>query len=78
MNWWLVAGLLIAAYAVVALVVYTRKLFPDNIMFYGPIMAIKSPKTTFPEGRLTTRNYSDCKGHFWRLHLLCRLSNLNR
>jgi len=47
MNWWVVVALLIALYAVVALAIYTRKLFPDNIMFYGPIMAIKSPKTTF-------------------------------
>jgi membrane-associated protease RseP (regulator of RpoE activity) len=47
MNWWLVVALLIAVYAVVAFIVYTKKLFPDNIMFYGPIMAIKSPKTAF-------------------------------
>jgi membrane-associated protease RseP (regulator of RpoE activity) len=47
MNWWLVLAFLVAAYAVVALVIYTRKLFSDHITFYGPIMAIKSPKTAF-------------------------------
>ena len=47
MNWWLVVALLIAIYAAVALVVYTKKLFSDYITFYGPIMAIKSQKTAF-------------------------------
>ena len=47
MNWWLVVALLIAVYAVVALTIYTKKLFSDNIIFYGPIMAIKSQKTAF-------------------------------
>ncbi|HVP94163.1 MAG TPA: site-2 protease family protein [Methanoregulaceae archaeon] len=47
MNWWLVVAFLIAVYAVVALIIYTKKLFTDHITFYGPIMAIKSQKTAF-------------------------------
>ena len=58
MNWWLVAGVLIAIYAAVALTVYTRKLFSEYITFYGPIMAIKSQKTAF------FRSLFGCFGHF--------------
>jgi membrane-associated protease RseP (regulator of RpoE activity) len=47
MNWLLILILVIAIYAAVALVIYTKKLFPDHITFYGPIMAIKSSKTAF-------------------------------
>jgi membrane-associated protease RseP (regulator of RpoE activity) len=47
MNWLLILVLLIAIYAAVALTIYTRKIFPDHITFYGPIMAIKSSKTAF-------------------------------
>ena len=47
MNWLLILVLLIAIYAAVALIIYTKKLFPDHITFYGPIMAIKSSKTAF-------------------------------
>ena len=47
MNWLLILVLLIAIYAAVALIIYTKKLFADNITFYGPIMAIKSSKTAF-------------------------------
>jgi membrane-associated protease RseP (regulator of RpoE activity) len=47
MNGLLILVLLIAIYAAVALTIYTKKLFPDHVTFYGPIMAIKSSKTAF-------------------------------
>jgi len=47
MNWLLILVLVIAIYAAVALTIYTKKLFPDHVAFYGPIMAIKSNKTAF-------------------------------
>ncbi len=47
MNWLLVFIFLIAVYAAVALVVYRKKLFPDHVTFYGPIMAVKTSKTAF-------------------------------
>ncbi len=55
MDWLLVGVILIAAYAVVALYIWRKKLFADRITFYGPIMAIKSTKVAFFDslGRLS-------------------------
>ncbi len=47
MDWLLVLLLLIAAYAVVAVVIRQRGIYADHIVFYGPIMAIKSMKVSF-------------------------------
>lgn len=47
MDWLLVLMLLVAVYAVGALVVRQKGLFSDHIVFYGPIMAIKSMKVGF-------------------------------
>jgi membrane-associated protease RseP (regulator of RpoE activity) len=42
MNWVFFVLLLVTIYAVVAFYIHSRKLFPDHVMFYGPIMAIKT------------------------------------
>ncbi|NYT17942.1 MAG: PDZ domain-containing protein, partial [Methanomicrobiales archaeon] len=47
MDWLLVLLLFIAVYAVIAAVIRQRGLYADHIVFYGPIMAIKSMKVGF-------------------------------
>ncbi|MDD1676725.1 MAG: site-2 protease family protein [Methanomicrobiales archaeon] len=42
MDWRVIVLLLIACYALIAAYLYTRKVAPDTISFYGPILAIKS------------------------------------
>jgi len=47
MSWLQVLLLLILAYALVAIYIRDRGLFPDRIMFFGPIMAIKTERVGF-------------------------------
>jgi len=44
MNWLLVLLILIAAYGVLAAVIWKKQIWADHIVFFGPIMAIKSMK----------------------------------
>jgi membrane-associated protease RseP (regulator of RpoE activity) len=47
MDWLLPIVILVTLYALVAYYVYTYKLWPDHITFYGPFMAIKTEKVGF-------------------------------
>jgi hypothetical protein len=47
MDWLLIIILLIAIYGVIAWYIHRKNLFPDHIVFYGPIMAIKSSRVAF-------------------------------
>ncbi|NLM30726.1 MAG: PDZ domain-containing protein [Methanomicrobiales archaeon] len=47
MSWLQVLLLLILAYALIAVYIRDRGLFPDRIMFFGPIMAIKTERVGF-------------------------------
>ncbi|NLA38351.1 MAG: PDZ domain-containing protein [Methanomicrobiales archaeon] len=47
MSWLQVLLLLILAYTLIAIYIRDRGLFPDHIMFFGPIMAIKTEKVGF-------------------------------
>jgi membrane-associated protease RseP (regulator of RpoE activity) len=47
MNWIFLLLSLVAIYAVVAYVIHKRKLFPDHVMFYGPIMAVRTHRVGF-------------------------------
>ena len=47
MNWIFFLVLLVFVYAVVAYYIRSRKLFSDHVMFYGPIMAIKTSRVGF-------------------------------
>lgn len=47
MDWIWILLLAIAAYLVVAFVIRQRKIFSDHIVFYGPIMAIRTMKVAF-------------------------------
>lgn len=52
MDWLLILIIVVLAYAAVALVIYTKKLFPDNTTFYGPILALRSRKVGFLDGAI--------------------------
>jgi membrane-associated protease RseP (regulator of RpoE activity) len=47
MDWILILIALVALYAIAAYVIYTRKIWADHIVFYGPIMAIRSRRVGF-------------------------------
>jgi len=47
MDWLLVLPAIIACYAVLAYYISTRRLWPEHIVFYGPIMAIKTDRVGF-------------------------------
>lgn len=47
MNWLLLVVLLLAAYALIAFYIHREKLWPQNIMFYGPLLAVKTEKVGF-------------------------------
>jgi hypothetical protein len=47
MSWLQVLLLLILAYALIAVYIRDRGLFSDRIMFFGPIMAIKTERVGF-------------------------------
>jgi len=47
MNWIFFLVLLVVVYTVVAYYIRSRKLFSDHVMFYGPIMAIKTGRVGF-------------------------------
>ena len=47
MDWLLLAGVIIACYAMIAFFIKTWKLWEDHVVFYGPIMAIKTDRVGF-------------------------------
>nr|WP_320161614.1 site-2 protease family protein [uncultured Methanoregula sp.] len=47
MDWILIIALLVAAYALAAYYIHSRKLWQDHITFYGPLMAIKTERVGF-------------------------------
>ena len=57
MDWILPAVLLVAAYALAAYYIYTKKLWQDRITFYGPFMAIKTEKVGFFDAFIRFRTF---------------------
>jgi membrane-associated protease RseP (regulator of RpoE activity) len=47
MNWIFFLLLLLIIYAVAAYLIKTKKLFPDHVTFYGPIMAVRTRRVGF-------------------------------
>jgi membrane-associated protease RseP (regulator of RpoE activity) len=47
MDWIFLLIFLVTAYAIIAYYVYTRKFWEEHIIFYGPIMAIKTRRVGF-------------------------------
>jgi len=64
MSWVFFVLLLVTMYAVVAYVIYSRKLFPDHVMFYGPFMAIKTDRVGFFDRFGTIRTFLRLYGTF--------------
>ncbi len=64
MNWVLPIILLVIIYAVIAYYIHSRKLFQDQVMFYGPIMAIKTSRVSFFDRFTTIRTVFRIYGTF--------------
>ena len=47
MDWILLLLFLVAAYTIIAWFIHTKKLWQEHIIFYGPIMAIKTNRVGF-------------------------------
>jgi len=47
MDWLLIVGVIIAVYAMIAYYIKTFRLWEDHIVFYGPILAIKTDRVGF-------------------------------
>ena len=57
MDWLLILVVLVAFYAVVAYIVYRNNLWADHIVFYGPIMAIKTSRVQFFDRFTSVRTF---------------------
>jgi len=57
MDWILPAVLLVAAYALAAYSIHTKKLWQDHITFYGPFMAVKTDKVGFFDAFIRFRTF---------------------
>lgn len=64
MDWIPVFLGLIIAYAILAFVIHAKKLFPDNITFYGPIMAIRTVRVKFFDRFTALRTFLRLYGTF--------------
>jgi len=64
MNWILLLLFLVSIYAVVAYYIKSKKLFPDHVIFYGPIMAIKTSRVGFFDRFGTIRMFLRLYGTF--------------
>ncbi len=47
MDWILILAGLLIAYVAVAIVIHRKKLFPETVVFYGPVMAIRTSRVKF-------------------------------
>jgi len=57
MDWILTLIALVAIYAVVAYYIHSRKIWADHIIFYGPIMAIKTNRVRFFDKFIPLRTF---------------------
>jgi len=57
MDWILTLIALVAIYAVVAYYIHSRKIWADHIIFYGPIMAIKTNRVKFFDKFIPLRTF---------------------
>ena len=57
MDWILFLIALVAIYAVVAYYIHSRNLWTDHIVFYGPIMAIKTRRVGFFDKFISLRTF---------------------
>ena len=64
MNWVYPVLLLVTLYALMAYTIHSRKLFSDHVMFYGPIMAIKTDRVGFFDRFSAIRTFLRLYGTF--------------
>jgi membrane-associated protease RseP (regulator of RpoE activity) len=64
MNWIFFLVFLVIMYAIVAYYIHSRKLFSDHVMFYGPIMAIKTNRVGFFDRLNAIRTFLRLYGTF--------------
>ena len=64
MDWIPVVIGLIAVYAVIAYVIHARKIFANNITFYGPVMAIRTVRVKFFDRFIALRTFLRLYGTF--------------
>src|SRR5208337_4549367 len=57
MDWFLILITLVAIYAIAAYFIYRKKLWTDHIVFYGPIMAIKTARIKFFDKFTAVRSF---------------------
>jgi len=57
MDWIPLLVLLVATYAVIAYYIHTKKLWEDHIVFFGPIMAIKTDRVRFFDKFIAWRTF---------------------
>jgi membrane-associated protease RseP (regulator of RpoE activity) len=57
MDWILLLLFLVAAYTLIAYYVHTMRLWEDHIVFYGPIMAIKTDRVQFFDKFIAMRTF---------------------
>ena len=57
MDWILTLVALVAIYAVAAYYIHSRKIWADHIIFYGPIMAIKTNRVKFFDKFISLRTF---------------------
>ena len=57
MDWLLILIALVAIYAISAYFIYRKKLWTDHIIFYGPIMAIKTARVKFFDKFTAVRSF---------------------
>lgn len=57
MDWLLILIALVAIYAIAAYFIYRKKLWTDHIVFYGPIMAIKTARVKFFDKFTAVRSF---------------------
>ena len=64
MDWIAILIASVFAYAAVAIVIHSRNLFPDHVMFYGPIMAIRTKHVRFFDRFAAFRTFFRIYGTF--------------
>ncbi len=57
MDWLAILIVLILTYAGISVLIYTKKLFSDHIVFYGPIMAIRTFRVGFFDRFIAFRTF---------------------
>ncbi|OPY37639.1 MAG: zinc metallopeptidase RseP [Methanoregula sp. PtaU1.Bin051] len=64
MDWIAIVILFILTYACISVIIYSKKIFSDHIVFYGPIMAIRTFRVSFFDRFAALRTFLRLYGTF--------------